>query len=368
MYPLSFLFSSMRQRPPRPILLVVLGAPILAALLSVGFTTLLGSPRAVAAGTEHGEASRIKPLTQIPPGAQRVEVGMYPITFYSLNEETNTYYADTYMWFIWKGDKDPTETMELVNAVEEWSMVRKNLNNPPVKLPDGRRLQLVHVEGRFFQPFALGRFPFDEHHLTIQLEDTTYTSRDLVYVVDEKHSGYDELLKIPGWNIGGWKMEGLQRTYPTNFGDPAVGHDESHFAHLRYELTISRPLSYFGWRLFLPLVITMILTWSALLIHPEKVEPRTALPATGLLTAVLLQLGYSEQLPDIGHLMLMDKIYVLAYVLIVFVLAEAIIMARWAHHEAEKARVARAHRLDRVMLGLQIISFGVGVAYLIRFG
>ena len=368
MYPFSFVFSFLRQRPLRPVLLTLLGAVVLAALMVAGSTALVGARRAAAAEEGHGGSTRITPLTEIPRGAQRVEVGMYPITFYSLNEETNTYYADAYMWFIWRGDKDPTETMELVNAVEEWSMVRRNLNNPPVKLPDGRLLQLVHVEGRFFQPFALGRFPFDEHHLSIQLEDTFYTARDIVYVPDQTHSGYDELLKIPGWNIQDWKMEAMLRTYPTNFGDPAVGGDESQFAHLRYELSITRPLSYFAWRLFLPLAITMILTWSALLIHPEKVEPRTALPATGLLTAVLLQLGYSEQLPDIGHLMLMDKIYVLSYVLIVFVLGEAIIMARWAHREAEKSRVARAHRLDRIMLGLQIITFCAGTAFLIRFG
>jgi hypothetical protein len=357
MYPLIAVF---RQRRLRLFLLPLIVVSALGGVLVVGY---LDRDSAVSPALPAG----IRPLKRVPPSAERVEVGMYPTTIYGIEEAANTFHADAYIWFKWKGDKDPTETMELINAVDQWSIVRKNINPKPIKMADGRMIQVMHVEGRFFQPFALARYPLDEHHLTILLEDSFYTESQLVYVPDLRNSGLGELLKIPGWRIKGWSIEGMVRSYDTNFGDPSVGAKDSRFAHLRYDLTISRPLSYFGWKLYLPLVISMLLTWSALLIDPEKVEPRTGLPATSLLTAVFLQLGYSQTLPDVGGPVLMDKIYVLAYVLIILVLIEATATARWARDGLKISGVARAYRLDRAMLVFQILAFFGGTALLIVF-
>ena len=114
------------------------------------------------------------------------------------------------------------------------------------------------------------------------------------------------------------------------------------------------------------MVIALLLTWGALLVPPAKVEPRTALAATGLLTAVFLQLGYSSTLPDTGYLTLLDKIYLLAYFLIVVVLFEVLVTASWVLGDQESpASIARARRLDLRMLYIQMGVFAGGVALLI---
>lgn len=388
MYPLIVL---LRRRPLRPCLCAMLAVAGLVPLL-LGDSTIFAPRPARAAdpppgsGPGHEILLAQEPVTDLatnpppgssptqPPGfepagpvasdAQRVDVGIYPTTVYNLDQRSNTFYADLYVWFIWKGDKDPTATMELVNAVEEWGLVQKNIYEKPEVLPDGRFHQEVHVEGCFFQPFSLSRYPLDVHELAILVEDTTYTADELIYVPDKRNSGLGQLLTIPGWDIRGWEMDTLRRRYDTNFGDDSGAAEQ--FSHLRFVMKIGRPVSFFIWKFLLPLIIVLFLSWSATLIHPENVDVRTAMPATAMLTAMFLQLTYSASLPDLGELVLLDKIYVLVYLLIVVVMAEALVTAHWLRVD-EVGGIARARRADRITLAIELVVFVVGSAALIVF-
>jgi Ca2+/Na+ antiporter len=66
------------------------------------------------------------------------------------------------------------------------------------------------------------------------------------------------------------------------------------------------------------------------------------LPIGGLLTAVFLQQSYSSALPDTGYMVLMDKIYVLAYGIISGVL----LLVITAGNALVKGEEAIVHRID----------------------
>ena len=38
------------------------------------------------------------PMASPPPGAQQVKIGFYPVAIYDLDQASNTFYADTYVW------------------------------------------------------------------------------------------------------------------------------------------------------------------------------------------------------------------------------------------------------------------------------
>jgi hypothetical protein len=233
-------------------------------------------------------------------------------------------------------------------------------------LPDGSFYQQLRVEGRFVQAFSLDRFPLDHQQLTVQIENTQYTSDQLVYLTDQEDSGYGVLLKVPGWAINNWQLESLLHRYDSQFGDTTNPTLESQYAAVRFALNIQRPVNYFIWKLFLPLLIILGANWITLLIHPSFTEVRTAMPATALLTTVFLQQSYSESLPEVGNLVLLDKIYVLAYLVIILTIAEVIITASWVRTE-DKLDFARAKRLDILTLLSTLLVFTVGAAYFIGF-
>ena len=296
-----------------------------------------------------------------PASAQQVAVGFYPISVYQLDMASNTYYIDTYMWMRWTGDIDPTGTLEFTNMVEEWGKQQENLLEEPKVLADGSMYQILRVEGRFVQPFSLADFPLDQQKLSIMIEDTTNGADAVSYVIDKDSSGIGDSLQIPGWKMHGWSSQTFTHDYGTTFGETET---PSAYSAAQFSIDISRPTSFFYWKLLLPLFIVLIAALSALLIRPQNLDVRTALPAGALLTAIFLQKSYSDGLPDLGYLILMDKIYLVVYALIVLTLIRAI-TAYKASTNADEATEQAIFATDKKLLVLLIGAFIVAAAAIV---
>lgn len=296
-----------------------------------------------------------------PASAQQVTVGFYPISVYQLDMASNTYYVDAYVWLRWKGDIDPTATIEFTNMVEEWGKQQENLLSEPKALPDGSNYQIMRIEGRFVQPFSLADYPLDSQKLSIMVEDTTNGADAVSYVIDKESSGIGDSLQIPGWKLSGWSSQTYTHDYGTKFGEeetPAV------YSAAQFSIEISRPLSFFHWKLLLPLFIVLGAALSALLIRPQDLGERSALPAGALLTAIFLQKSYSDGLPDLGYLVMMDKIYLVVYALIVVTLLRAILAYR-ATADAEPGLVKSVQATDKKLLVLFVLAFVAAVAVIL---
>jgi len=296
-----------------------------------------------------------------PASAQEVRIGFYPVSVYQLDLANNTYYVDTYVWLRWKGDIDPTATIEFTNMVEEWGKQQEGLREEVKTLPDGSKYQILRIEGRFVQPFSLAKFPLDRQHLRMQVEDTIHGVETLSYVIDTESSGLGAALQIPGWKLDGWSGRTLLHDYGSKFGEEAT---PSSYSVAEFSIDISRPASFFTWKLLMPLFIVVMAAFSALLIQPQALDARSALPVGALLSAIFLQKSYSDNLPDLGYLVLMDKIYLVAYLLIVLTLIR-VIFAYLRTEDADAATVTAVHAVDRRLLVLCASVFVVAVALIV---
>lgn len=296
-----------------------------------------------------------------PTSAQVVTIGFYPVSVHQLDIANNTYYIDTYVWLRWKGPIDPTKTIEFVNMVEDWGRKLSFLQPAPKKQADGTVYQIMRVEGLFNQPFSLADYPLDQQRLSIKVEDQTYGIEQLAYVIDTAESGVGDLVRIPGWNLDGWKAETFAHDYQTDFGDKDT---PQAYSMARFSIEISRPTSFFFWKLLLPLLMVIVAAVAALLIRPQLLDARAALPAAALLSAIFLQKSYSDSLPDLGYLVLMDQIYLIAYPLIILTLVR-VIYAYLHVEDAKIAQVRQVHRTDFRLLVLFMGIFVVGVALIV---
>lgn len=186
--PNSILKSKSKVR--RFMVLLVISAAFL-ALLQLGFSFFNRSDL----------ATDIRPLTAIPADAEQVTTGIFAMNLYDIDASRNTYYLDFYIWFRWRGDIDPTDSLELANGVEDWGVSSVPVYEEPEELPDGSSYQAWRVEGRFVQPLALDRYPLDRHNLSVLVENSVYTTDQLVYVADTEESGYSSTLAVPDWEI-----------------------------------------------------------------------------------------------------------------------------------------------------------------------
>ncbi len=306
-------------------------------------------------------AGTMTPAGQPAASAQIVTVGFYPVSVYELEMGNGTYFVDMYVWMRWKGQTDPTASIEFTNMVDEWGKQQEVLHEKPKQLPDGSLYQIMRVEGRFVQAFDMVSYPLDRQKLSIFVEDSVNTADAVHYQIDRDNSGIGSNLKIPGWSLSGWSANSYVHDYASNLGEDAA---PSLYSAAEFALNIERPLSFFYWKLLLPLGIVLLAALSALLLAPRSIDARTALPGGALLTAIFLQKSYSDGLPDIGYLILMDQIYWVAYALIVATLIRTIFTFQKAEAAAPEVVIKMA-KADRSIMWLLLAAFPIATFVLI---
>jgi len=294
---------------------------------------------------------------------QKVYTGIYLMNVYDLDVNEYSFYADFYIWFRWKGERDPTN-IEFVNSIEKWGFTQNIFHDTTLVLPDGSYYNGMRVEGRFYYSFALSRFPLDQHSLDIRIENVIYPVDSLIYIPDTSQTLLRKDLVIPGWSIEQSKITSHINLYETGFGDSSQRADR--FSNCTFHLLISRPWSYFLLKLMLPLLVVICASLGALFIHPLYIDARTSLPIGGLLSCVFLQQAYSSALPDVGYMVLMDKIYLLSYLLIAAVMFRVIlagnVLAKQEGYSGE-----RILKRDKWLAILYFLVFMIGTLALVVF-
>jgi len=290
--------------------------------------------------------------------AQQVTIGFYPINIYNISYESNVYSLSAYVWFVWDGEIDPSTTLEFTNVVDDGSLNKEFLSDEPRILPDGRKYRFTRINGTFYQRFDLHGYPLEKQELSLYMEDASYSVDTMYYQPDMEQSGFDQTLSIPGWQINSLTANKYLHDYVSNFG-LNTSEDYSKYSVLKFSIEIERNKSYFAWKIFVPLLIILFTNWLGLLLNPDEFfEMRTYMPATALLTIIFLQISSLDALPQIGYLTLVDKVFVLSYVLVLITLVQNII---WRHRlekcEEKSLLISRLKCIDRASFVVQIVSF-----------
>ena len=102
----------------------------------------------------------------------------------------------------------------------------------------------------------------------------------------------------------------------------------------------------------MPIGFILLSTLLIFFISLSYFEGRIGLAVTTLISAVALQLTTSADLPQIGYLVLVDKLYNLSYVIILFSMFESTVAVRF--HDA--GREAAASKLDRYAAAMSIAT------------
>ena len=276
----------------------------------------------------------------------KVVVGAYINDIQQLDFKSNNYAVDLYVWFRWKGaDIDPSKTMEFMNRYASDDNLREELYDKPSEMPDGSLYAIIRYQGKFSTNFALENYPFDKQFLTVVMEDSLLGADKQVYVPDGTPAvTLDPEITLPGFRVGKPSLEVSDNTYPTNFGDISQP-DADSYSRLTLSVPVTRPVVAMSVKTFVPIVLIVVCAALVFFVRPRYVEGRIGLGITALLTLVALQLTSGAALPDVDYLMMLDKIYLLAYLFIILALARVVATSwRGADPEAERS-IARRDRI-----------------------
>ena len=298
-----------------------------------------------------------------PP--QVVSVGMYVQDLSNVDLKAGTFRADFYLWFVWRGEHDPSLTYEFSNAIsQELSAVATGLDeegNPkPDELEDGRKIQIFRVQGRFVEAFDVEEFPLDDQDLVISLEDAERDSSDLVYEIDPGTAPRPDL-SIIGWTPQPMRNTVVAHRYVTTFGYP--GEESSVFSRADFRVPVKRPGAGRLVQVVFPLAVIIMVALMSLVIDPPSLEATLFLAPPALIAAVALHFTTTTGLPSEGRVLLVDRIYLLSYLVILLVIAFGV----FSHRQRDRGRAHRARLVDRVGLLTLVPLFLGGTALLIIF-
>ena len=273
--------------------------------------------------------------------------------------------VDLYVWFRWKGPElDPSKTMEFMNRYASDDNVREALYEQPKEMPDGSLYSIVRYQGRFAAKFPLEKYPFDTQLLTVAMEDTVSGAAKAGLCARRRDTGDAQ----PGDHLAG--VHGRQ-TQHANHRQRSIRPISAIFrcreaeAYSRIVVTVpvTRPVVAMSLKTFVPITLIVVCAALVFFVRPRYVEGRMALGITALLTLVALQLASGSSLPDVDYLMMLDKIYLLAYLFIILALAR-VVATSWHGHDdhAEKA-ISRGDRIWVVALLAAYFIANVAVAW-----
>ncbi|HBL18102.1 MAG TPA: hypothetical protein DD417_15455 [Elusimicrobia bacterium] len=295
------------------------------------------------------------------PVPRTVQVGAYINDIQNLDLMSHSYSVDVYLWFRWKDPAlDPAVTVEFLNSYEQWGHTRALDHEKPVRLPSGEFYQLIREQGRFSRKFHLNDYPFDRQTLTVEFEDSKLGVSRQRYAADGKGLTVNPQLELPGFEIGPPRMTISPHEYPTDFGDPEVRGKEA-FSRVRLEVPIARPVVPYSIKLLLPILCVVFCAALMFLFHPKYVDSRVGIGITALLTIVALQITLNDELPDISYLVLMDKIYLGAYLFVIAGLA-VIVKTTWM---VDRGDSRRAIHTDRRSLCVLLILYLASMAWVL---
>jgi ABC-type branched-subunit amino acid transport system substrate-binding protein len=293
----------------------------------------------------------------------------------NLNPQAQTFDADFLLWFRYTGDKS-AENVFFSNAA-----------NPEMTLPDpldttedeGEQFAMYRISSTFTEPMNFQDYPWDQHLLTISMQNLSLSQDDLVYVPDQANLQQSQAERLrsavdftrPFNRIPSWIAERVffsqgSATSRSTTPDPRTGAPEyEQVSTYQVQMSYLRDVGSFLIKNLLPLALLALVTYISLFFSPENASTRIGFSITAILTTAVLLQSISSNLPDIGYTVAIEWGYYAYIGLSAVLVLINITIDRW--YKAK--RFAAVRQLDRIArVVYPVVLLVVVAAYAIRFG
>ena len=253
------------------------------------------------------------------------------------------FYSEFYWWIKFTNDStqsgwtnEDIANIEYINAHEsEIGSFADEVQEIKSIGPNRYYLTGFHQGDFYFNPDYTS-YPFDEQVLNITIENSLIPENELELVIDTasfvasksspKHYGLSKDLldnKSINFNIDKSEITSETGVYNSNFGDPEFP-SESQYSRINVSVIINRSFVPFITKLIIPLAIILFLVYFVFFIPADKIDIAAGLTVTSLLSAIAFQLSVNGDLPDIGYIIYIDKVFYSCYFLIAITMAQSL--------------------------------------------
>jgi hypothetical protein len=279
------------------------------------------------------------------------------------NFKEGTFHAEFYWWLKFRNDTSVSEwtndeilELEYTNACQFVSGSFKDEIQESKNFKDHNVYYSGYHQGDFYFNPDFTNYPFDEQVLNITIENIIIPMDQLVIQLDTasyvkshrnaKQYGLSSDVvnnKSINFRINNSNITSSQGEYDTDFGDPEFP-AHSKYSRLNVAITIDRSFVPFITKLIIPLAIILFLVYFVFYIPAEKIDIAAGLTVTSLLSAIAFQLSINSDIPEIGYIIYIDKVFYACYFLIAMAMAESL----WTYY------LDKAHEPKKVLLAARV--------------
>jgi hypothetical protein len=284
-------------------------------------------------------------------GRVEVNVALHILNLSSIDEVTERFDVTGYLLAQWRDPRlayQPTGRYDRYRTLAKNSVWRPRLviinavvPRQPFDIsllvqPDGSVIYIERFDALMTSTFRLRSFPFDEQRLEILVHPFT----------DQQH--YTDLSRgqLPAWtasefstysSLASWQFQSLT----VNFERAASQFGEHAIAEAKFEIWVKRRYGFYLWKIFLPLLLMVIVSWSVFWFDPPEVSSQVTISVTTILTIIAFALAISLTLPRVPYLTFAEAFFLTCYIFAFVTMAEV-------------TAVHIAHRNERRDLALRI--------------
>ena len=294
-------------------------------------------------------ALTLKAQNESPTAPDTVKVGAYVISLHDINFHEKEYTIRFWLWFVYDNPEfDFSKQLDIPNA--------KSIEPPEIIMDslDDNAWAIMKMKCIMKESWDVQDFPFDRQHLKVQIENTLFDNKLLVFVPDTKGSQYDKAEAIDGWEIKNFTVRSDNNDYETGFGDESTNNQV--FSAFKVEMDIDRD----AWGLFMKIFIGMYIAFLISIIsftpHPSELEPRFGLPVGGLFAAVGNKYIIDSLLPESSDFTLVDTLHSLTFMSILMTLIVSAISLKLYDNKREQTALMVNSIGSKVVVSVYVVA------------
>lgn len=328
--------------PQRPWVLYVIIFMLLVALTPL-FLSSQGHAVNTFGSTQKVQKDFSQPSAADLQGKEVVRVGVYILSVGNLDTKTGTYTIDFFLNLKCETAGCDPKDFDIMNVAE----IKRN--DPQTTEADTAKGESYYrIRANLQNNLNLREFPFDEHILTIELEDENKTREQYIFIADPDLSDIDSEVYVAGWNLEPYIM-GTEKAH--NYA--VYGED---YSRVRFAIRIYHPwTSSFMKGLFAAIVIVGAGMLSFLLKENEA-RDRITLSSSTLASAIFYHMTLTASVPPVGYLTYADRFMILQYIFIatqLFVALTLFLLQRPDNDTPDNKRLSKQiHSTTRWMIPL----------------
>ncbi len=298
----------------------------------------------------------------------QVSVGLFFLNLVSLDEVTQGFTFAGYLYAEWKDYRlavaDAASLRRFIPG-EIWQPYLEFDNIASPRQISSQSLTVgadgtVHYVESFTATLSsdlnLRPFPFDTQQLYVVIHPFVSKLGGVVLKADAARSGISgqPYSGLPLWTLEGFRYD-PEPTVVTLGGEP--------FSTLDFSVKIRRNSEFYIWKIFLPLFLMVMISWTVLWIPPSDLNNQILISVTTILTLIAFSFTISPVLPRVPHLTFYDAYFLLCYLFVLGAVGEVLLV----HLTHQRRTMQEALRIRRVSRYAMPLGFLVSTALAVVF-